>query len=143
VKEYSPLRFLAFAVGAVLVAIVIFYALSLAIGPHFDAGRAFIERWIVRATCSEFRLEGFVHDDARRPVAYAFVDVAYLGQHMTTRSGPDGSFKVMGKEPICDRQSDTVELYISANTYRPVRRELSFDGKSVDVTLRKGGVERP
>jgi hypothetical protein len=137
VKEYSPLRFLAFAAGAVLVATVIFYALSLAIGPHFDAGRDFIQRWIVRATCSEYGLEGFVHDDERSPVPYAFVDVAYLDEHMTTRSGPDGRFKVMSKEPICDRQSDTVDLYISANAYRPVRRVLSFDGKSVDVTLRK------
>lgn len=136
-KEYSPFRFLAFAAGAVFVAVVIFYVLGLAIGPHFDVGRDLIERWIVRATCSKYELSGFVHDDERAPVQYAFIDVAYLDQHMTTRSGPDGRFKVSSKERICDRQSDVVQLYVSANTYRPTRRVLRFDEKTVDVTLPK------
>lgn len=133
----SPFRFLAFALGAVVVAVVLFYLLGLAIGPHFDVGRDLIERWIVRATCGQYELSGFVHDEERAPVQYAFVDVVYLDQHMTTRSGPDGRFKIASKEPICDRQSDVVSLYVSANTYRPLRRVLKFDDKIVDVTLPK------
>lgn len=136
-KDYSPLRFVAFAVGAAAVAVVLFYVLSLAIGPHFDIGRDLIERWIVRAACGQYELEGFVHDDERAPVRYAFVEVVYVDRHMTTRSGPDGRFKLSSKEPICDRSSDVVGLYVSANTYGPEQRVLKFGDRSVDVTLRK------
>ncbi len=136
-KEYSPVRFIAFAAGAVMVAIVIFYALSLAIGPHFELGTDLIERWIVRATCADYELSGVVHDQEHAPVRFAFVDVAYLDQHMMTRTGLDGRFSLKSKSPFCERQSDVVKLRVSANTYRSEQRVLKFDDKTVEVTLYK------
>ena len=47
----GPLRYLVFIAVGLVVASVLFLALSFLVSANFDAGVAYVEGWIVRVTC--------------------------------------------------------------------------------------------
>lgn len=132
----GKLRYLFFLVVGVVVASVFFLVLSVAVSANFDAGVAFVERWILRAMCNQYELAGVVRDAQGRPVAYAVVEASYLEERLATRSNTDGRFKLSASEAICDRRPPrTVQLVVVADEFRPKRMSLPFDADSIDVTL--------
>ena len=132
----GALRYLLFAVIGVVIASAVFLLLNVLVSASHDAGTGFIERWIIRATCAQYELRGTVRDAAGKPVPYAVVEVGYLDEQLSTRSGVDGSFVLKAAEPVCDRSPPaTVGLLVLAEEYRPKRQSLGFDVASVDVRL--------
>jgi hypothetical protein len=123
------------AVGLV-VASVLFLAIGFVVNANFDAGVGLVERWIVRATCSQYELTGTVRDAQGRPVPFAVVEASYLDERLTTRSNVNGVFLLAAAEAVCDRQPPrNVQLVIVAEGYRPKRSTLPFDSRSVEIAL--------
>jgi hypothetical protein len=132
----GALRYLVFVAVGLVVASVLFLGLSLIVSANFDAGVAVVERWIVRATCDQYRLTGAVRDAQGRPVPYAVVEASYHEERLTTRSNTDGSFILAADEAICGRQPPrNVQLLVMADEFRPKRTALPFDASSIEVTL--------
>lgn len=132
----GPLRYLLFAVVGVVVASAVFVLLNVLVSASHDAGTGLIERWIIRATCAQYELHGSVREAAGKPVPYAVVEVTYLDQQLSTRSGVDGSFVLKAAEPVCDQAPPAnVTLLVLADEFRPKRQSLAFEAESVDVRL--------
>ena len=132
----AALRYLLFAVLGVVIASAVFVLLNVIVSVSHDAGTGFIERWIIRATCAQYELRGTVRDGTGKPVPYAVVEVTYLDEQLSTRSGVDGSFVLKGAAPVCDQAPPAnVALLVLADEYRPKRQGLAFDVASVDVQL--------
>lgn len=130
------LRYLLFVAVGLVVASLLFLALSFFVSANFDAGVNFVEEWIVRATCNRYELSGTVRDSRGRPVAFAVVEASYLDERLTTRSTSDGRFQLAADEAICDRPPPrNVQLIVMADEFRPKRSSLPFDESSIDVTL--------
>jgi hypothetical protein len=130
------LRYLLFAVVGVVVASAVFVLLNVLVSASHDAGTGLIERWIIRATCAQYELHGSVREAAGKPVPYAVVEVTYLDQQLSTRSGVDGSFVLKAAEPVCDQAPPAnVTLLVLADEFRPKRQSLAFEAESVDVRL--------
>jgi hypothetical protein len=132
----AGLRYLLFVGVGLVVASVLFLGLSLIVNANFEAGVGFVERWIVRATCDQYELEGMVRDSQGRPVAFAVVEVSYLDERLTTRSNTDGSFVVAAEKEVCDRRTPrSVQLLVLADQFRPKSTTVPFGAGSIDVTL--------
>jgi hypothetical protein len=132
----GALRYLVFIVVGVAVASVLFLALNFIVNANFEAGTGFIERWIVRATCDQYELSGTVRDATGRPVAFAVIEVSYLDERLTTRSGGDGTFALKAAEAICDRRPPaSVSVLVMADEFRPKRQAVPFDASTVEITL--------
>jgi len=131
----GALRYLVFIAVGLVVASVLFLGLSWIVSANFDAGVGVVERWIVRAICDEYQLEGTVRDAQGRPVPYAVVEASYQDERLTTRSNTDGSFTIAADAAVCDRQRPRVQLLVMADEFRPKRAALPFDAGSVEVTL--------
>ena len=132
----AALRYLLFAVVGVAVATVVFVLLNMLVSVSHDPGVGLIERWIIRATCSQYELRGAVRDVAGKPIPYAVVEVTYPGAQLTTRSGTDGAFAIKAPEASCDEAPPAnVTLLVVAEEYRPKRQSLAFDLESVEVRL--------
>ena len=131
----SALRYLVFGVIGVGVAVVLFFALNLAITVTEDARTGAIERWIRRATCDRYALSGTVHDTRGAPIAFATIEAVYLDQRLTTRSRNDGRFRLEGRRKDCEDRPDVVSVYVSADEFRGKRRVLPFDEGTLDVVL--------
>jgi hypothetical protein len=132
----AALRYLLFVAAAALIASALFFVLSVLITANYDVGRGMIERWIVRATCSQYELEGTVRDTGGTPVAFATIEVSYAAERLTTRSNGDGTFILEAEEAICDRRPPAnVGVLVMAEGFRPKRQSLPFDTGSVDVKL--------
>jgi hypothetical protein len=132
----SALRYLVFAVIGLVVATVVFVLLNVVVSASHDAGVGLIERWIIRATCSQYELHGTVRDTAGKPVPYAVVEVSYEEQQLSTRSGTDGTFALRAAEAECDRAPPaSVTLLVLADAFRPKRQTMPFDTASIDVRL--------
>jgi hypothetical protein len=132
----GALRYALFAVVGLVVASAVFVLLNMVVSVGHDAGVGFIERWIVRATCSQYELHGSVRDVAGKPVPYAVVEVSFNEQQLSTRSGVDGAFVVQAAEADCDQAPPpNVTLLVLADEFRPKRQTLAFDAGSIDVRL--------
>jgi hypothetical protein len=132
----GALRYLLFAVIGVVIASMMFLLLNVLVNASHDTGTGLIERWIIRITCAEYELRGRVRDAAGKPVPYAVVEVTYLDEHLSTRSGTDGSFALKAAEALCDQAPPAnVTLLVLADEYRPKRQTLGFEVASVDVRL--------
>lgn len=132
----AALRYLLFAAVGVAIASVLFLAMNLVVSANFEAGVAFVERFIVRATCDQYELEGVVRGTDGRPVPYAVVEVSYPDERLATRSNSDGRFILAAAEAVCDRRMPaSVQLVVIADGFRPKRQTVPFDAGSVEVTL--------
>jgi nitrogen fixation protein FixH len=131
----SALRYLIFAVVGLVIAVVLFFALNVAITVTDDARTGAIERWIVRATCDRYALSGSVRDPQGAPVAFATVEAVYLDQRLTTRSREDGRFQLSARRKDCAERPDVVSVYVTADAFRAKRRVLRFDEDTLDVVL--------
>ncbi len=131
----TPVRYVLFGAVAAGIAVVIFYVLGLLIGPHFQIGADLIERWMVRSSCETYELAGNVHDSRGAPIPFAVVEVIYNDQRLTTRSGTDGAYRVVAKKRVCDPKPETVTATVRADSYRGVRRFLSFTLRRFDFAL--------
>ena len=132
----GALRYLLFIAVGLVVASVLFLGLSWIVSANFDASVAIVERWIVRAICDQYQLEGTVRDAQGRPVPYAVVEASYQDERLTTRSNTDGSFVLAADEAVCNRRPpSSVQLLVMADEFRPKRAALSFEAGSVDITL--------
>jgi hypothetical protein len=132
----SVLRYLLFAAIGLVVASVLFFALSFVVGANFDAMVGFIERRIVSATCGQYELSGTVRDVGGQPVPYAIIEAAYLDERLTTRSNVDGTFFLLEAEAVCDRRAPrSVQVLVMADDFRPKRQTVPFETGSLEVTL--------
>jgi hypothetical protein len=132
----GALRYVLFAVVGVVIASAVFLILNVIVSASYDAGTGFIERWIIRATCSQYELHGTVRDARGKPVPYAAIEVTYLERQLTTRSGTDGAFTLKAAEAECDRAPPAnVSLLVLADEFRPKRQTLAFDVTSVEIRL--------
>ena len=132
----GPVRYALFAVVGLVVASAVFFVLNLLVSASYEVGTGFIERWILRATCHQYELEGTVRDTAGTPVPFAVVEVSYLGQQLSTRSRGDGTFSIKAAEALCDQAPPAnVTVLVVADQFRPKRQSLAFDAEEVDVTL--------
>ena len=132
----GALRYLLFIAAGLVVASVLFLGLSWIISANFEAGVGIVERWIVRATCDQYRLEGAVRDTQGRPVAYAVIEASYHNARLTTRSNVDGSFVLAADEAACDRRPPrNVQLVVMADGFRPKSAAVPYDGATIEVTL--------
>ena len=132
----GPLRYLLFAAAGVVVASVLFVALNFIVSANFEAGTSFIERWIVRATCSQYELAGIVRDSKGQPVPFAIIEVAYFQDRLSTRSANDGRFVVKAAEPVCDQAPPAnVAVLVLAEDFRPKRQSVAFATTTLEVTL--------
>ena len=130
------LRYLLSVVIAVVIASAVFFLTNVLVSASHDAGVGFIERWIIRSTCSQYELHGAVRDATGKPVPYAVVEVTYLDQQLSTRSGVDGAFALKAAEAECDQTPPAnVTLLVTAEEYRPKRQNLAFEVGSVEVRL--------
>jgi hypothetical protein len=130
------LRYLLFGVIGVVIASAVFLLLNVIVSAGHDVGTGFIERWIIRATCAQYELHGAVRDATGKPVPYAVVEVTYLDEQLSTRSGVDGSFVLKAAERLCDEAPPAnVTLLVLADEYRPKRQSLGFEVGLVDVRL--------
>ena len=135
-KWLAPLRFVLFAAFGVVIASALFVVLNVLISANYEAGSGLIERWILRATCNRFELEGTVRDAGGRPVPFAIVEASYPGATLTTRSNSDGTFLLEAAEAVCDRQPPVnVTVLVVADDYRPKRQTVPYDRGSLDVAL--------
>jgi hypothetical protein len=132
----GALRYLLFTAVGLVVASVLFLGLSLIVSANFEAGVGVVERWIVRATCDQYRLEGTVRDVRGRPVPFAVIEASYSEQRLTTRSNTDGSFMLAADEAACDRRPPrSVQLLVMADDFRPKTTAVSYDAATIEVTL--------
>ncbi|RPI64014.1 MAG: carboxypeptidase regulatory-like domain-containing protein [Lysobacterales bacterium] len=132
----GALRYLLFVAVGLVVASMLFLGLSLIVNANFEVGVGVVERWIVRATCDQYRLAGTVRDARGRPVPYAVIEASYHDERLTTRSNIDGSFVLAADEAICDRRPPrNVQLLVMADEFRPKRTAVPFEAGSVEVTL--------
>jgi hypothetical protein len=132
----AALRYLLFIAVAALIASALFFVLNVLITANYDAGRGMIERWIIRATCSQYELTGSIRDAGGKPVAFAVIEVSYPAERLTTRSDGEGTFVVRAEEAICDRRPPAnVDVLVVAEGFRPKRQSLPFDAESVEVKL--------
>jgi hypothetical protein len=132
----GALRYLLFIAVGLVVASVLFLGLSWIISANFEAGVGIVERWIVRATCDQYRLEGAVRDSQGRPVAYAVIEASYPNARLTTRSNIDGSFVLAADEAVCDRRPPrNVQLVVMADEFRPKSAAVPYDAATIEVTL--------
>jgi hypothetical protein len=132
----AALRYLLFAAVGLVVASVLFLGLSFIVNANFETGVGIVERWIVRATCDQYRLEGAVRDAQGRPIPYAVVEASYQNQRLTTRSSVDGSFVVAADEAVCDRRPPrSVQLVVMADDFRPKSAAVPYDAETIEVTL--------
>ena len=77
-----------------------------------------------------------MRDATGKPVPSAVVEVTYLDEQLSTRSGADGSFLLKAAEPVCDETPPAnVTLLVLADEYRPKRQSLGFEVGMVDVRL--------
>jgi len=135
-KVLAVLRYVLFAAFGVVIASALFVVLNVLISSNYDAGTGLIERWILRATCSEYELEGTVRDTNGRPVPFAIVEATYLDTSLTTRSNSDGTFMLAPAEAVCDRRApENVTVLVVADNYRPKRQTVPFDQGSLEVAL--------
>jgi hypothetical protein len=132
----AGLRYLLFLAVGLVVASVLFLGLSFLVNANFDASVAYVEGWIVRATCDRYELAGTVRDTRGRPVPYAAVEASFLGERLTTRSNTDGSFMLTADKAVCDRRTPrSVQLLVVADDFRPKTTAVPYDAGSVEVTL--------
>ncbi|RPI59929.1 MAG: carboxypeptidase regulatory-like domain-containing protein [Lysobacterales bacterium] len=132
----AALRYLVFVAVGLVVASVLFLAMSFIVSANFDAGVGLVERWIVRATCDRYELTGTVRGTDGRPVPYAVVEVSYLDERLATRSNNDGTFVLAAAEEVCDRRPPArVQLLVMADDFRPKTQTVPFEAGSVEVTL--------
>jgi hypothetical protein len=136
-KTFVPFRYAAFALVGAVVAGAIFYVLGLLIGPHFEIGTDLIESWIVRATCSTYELAGTVRDARNVPVGFAVVEAIYDEQRLTTRSGPDGTYRLVSTRRVCAPLPQSVTVTANADGFRPARRVLAFGQRSFDFVVER------
>jgi hypothetical protein len=132
----SPLRYLVFVVVGVVVASVIFVALSFVVSVNFEAATSYFERWIIRATCDQYELAGTVRDTSGQPVPFAVVEVSYLDERLTTRSNTDGTYVLREAAPVCDRAPPrNVAVLVVADAFRPKRAVVPFVTAELDFAL--------
>jgi hypothetical protein len=131
----SALRYLIFAVVGLVIAVVLFFALNIAITVTDDARTGAIERWLVRATCDRYALSGSVRDTQGMPIAFATIEAVFLDQRFTTRSREDGRFQLAGRRKNCEEQPDVVSVYVTADEFHAKRRVLPFDESTLDIVL--------
>jgi hypothetical protein len=132
----AALRYLVFAAVGLVVASVLFLAMSFIVSANFDAGVGLVERWIVRATCDRYELTGTVRGTDGRPVPYAVVEVSYLDERLATRSNNDGTFVLAAAEEVCDRRPPArVQVLVMADNFRPKTQTVPFEAGAVEVTL--------
>jgi hypothetical protein len=131
----APIRYVATAVVAVVLAVLFFYVLDLGYSASRETGIGVIERWIVKATCRTYELNGSVRDPKGVPIAFAVVEAAYLDARLTTRSGPDGKYRLVADMAICDRQPRSASITVVADDHRPARQVLPFKQSELDVVL--------
>jgi hypothetical protein len=131
----SALRYLIFVVVGVVIAVVLFFALNVAITVTDDARTGAIERWIVRATCDRYALSGSVIDPQGMPIAFATIEAVFLDQRLTTRSREDGRFQLAGRRKNCGEQPDVVSVYVTADKFHAKRRVLPFGENTLDIVL--------
>jgi hypothetical protein len=132
----GALRYLLFAAVGIVIASVVFLLLNALVSAGHDTGIGFIERWIIRATCSQYELRGTVRDATGKPVPYAVVEVTYLDQQLVTRSGVDGAFAIRAAQPMCDQAPPVnVTLLVTADDYRPKRQSVGFAVGLIEVRL--------
>jgi hypothetical protein len=132
----GPLRYLVFGAVAIVLASVVFIGINLLVSSNLDASTGFVERWLLRAMCTHFELNGTVRDARGRPVPFAVVEVSYLEERLTTRSNTDGTFTVKAAEPVCERRPPAnVALLVMADAYRPKTHRVPFTADTLEVTL--------
>jgi hypothetical protein len=130
------LRYIVFIAVGLVVASVLFLALSFVVSANFEASVGIVERWIVRATCNQYELTGTVRDARGQPVPYAVVEASYLDERLTTRSNSDGSFVLAAAEAVCDRRPPaSVQVLVMADDFRPKRQAIPFEAGEVELTL--------
>ena len=131
----SALRYLIFVVVGAVIAVVLFFALNIAISVTDEARTGVIERWIARATCDRYALSGSVRDAQGMPIAFATIEAVFLDQRLATRSREDGRFQLTGRRKNCGEQPDVVSVYVTADDFRAKRRVLPFDEDTLDIVL--------
>lgn len=132
----GALRYLLFGAVGLVVASVLFVALSFVVSAGWESGVGVVERWIVRAMCDRYELTGKVRDSQGQPVAYAVIEATYLDERLTTRSNDDGTFVLAAAEAVCDRRPPrTVQLVVMADDFRPKRQSLPYEMASLEITL--------
>jgi len=131
----TALRYLVFGVVGAVVAAVLFFALNIAISMTEDARTGLIERWILRATCERYALNGTVRDAQGAPIAFATIEAVYLDQRLATRTSNDGRFQLAGRRKDCEDRPEVVSVYVSADEFRAKRRVLPYDEGTFDVVL--------
>src|SRR5262245_13242785 len=104
----TAIRYLLFAVVGIVVAVALFYVLSVANNATADSRTTWIEHWILRATCEKYQLSGSVSDAQGTPIPFALVEAIYLDQRLTTRSQTDGRFQLAGSRKTCEDQPEVV-----------------------------------
>lgn len=128
-------RYLLFAVVGVAVVSVLGFVLNAAITVTEPRSVGFIERWIVRALCDNYELNGSVRDVQGAPIPFAVVEAIYLEQRLSTRSREDGRFRLVGDHKTCEEQPEVVSVFVSADDYRAKRRVLEYGEATLDVVL--------
>jgi len=132
----GPLRYLAFGAGGVAVASLVFVVLSFIVSANYEAATGYFERWIIRATCEQYEVQGTVRSAVGAPIPYAVIEVAYRDERLSTRSNTDGSYVVRAAEPECDRVAPAnVTVLVVAEGFRPKRQTVPFSTASLDLTL--------
>lgn len=130
------LRYLAFALVGVVAASFLFVVLNFLVSANFEAVTGYFERWIIRATCEQYEVQGTVRSAAGVPVPYAVIEVAYLDERLSTRSTTDGSYVIRAAAPECDRVAPaSVSMLVVAEGYRPKRQTVPFATVTLDVAL--------
>ena len=130
-----PLRYVATAAVAAVLAVAFFYVLDVVFSASREPSIGIIERWIVKATCDTYELVGSVRDPKGVPIPFAVIEASYLDERLTTRSGPDGKYRILADMPICDRQPRSAAITVIADAHRPARQVLPFDQTTFDVVL--------
>ena len=131
----APLRYIATAAVAAVLAIAFFYVLDIVYSASREPSIGLIERWIVKATCETYELNGSVRDPKGVPIPFAVVEAAYFDARLTTRSGPDGKYRIVADMPLCERQPRSAAVTVIADAHRPTRQVLPFDQTTLDVVL--------
>lgn len=128
-------RYLVFAVVGVVIVALLGLVLNSAISVTREESTGIIERWIIRATCDNYELEGTIRDPQGAPVPFALVEALYLDQRLTTRTRGDGRYRIVGNHKTCEEQPEVVSVYVSAERFREKRRVLEYRESTLDVVL--------
>lgn len=132
----GALRYLVFIAVGLVVASVLFLALSFIVSANFEVGVGVVERWIVRATCDQYELTGTIRDSRGQPVPFAVVEASYLEERLSTRTSTDGKFRLAAAEAVCDRRPPAnVQVVVIADDFRPKRQSIPFEAGEIDLTL--------